>query len=383
MRLTFNFHMADVLVNRENIALMQLLNTATSIPQLIGAMPGTFDRTDQIVIRPADGFMPKLVVVWSATDALACIFGANGPPHFHALVASWNQNLNPAQTNIRNLLRNNAQIARSFVSANLNTSDKTWKVLGHSFGGAVAEEWHGVLRADVASNIVQTYAYGPPRLNEPPGFYNSYSPTLLRCCRTDDPVANVPPHTNEAPLLHLAAGVGLSRGMNDAWQAVNGILIDPSGVITVGNVIAGASGDTTIALVDWLAGTNAMGNNNHNLAAYAAAWAAAIPPPLAPIVDVPATQFQQTPRIGGPQARTIIRQAARVEGLLVGANLPAAAARVQARVVPIPKLRYTRFTQYGVRLVRYGDDIVAVCDTKRQQKRMCKVLNENLRQTGM
>jgi hypothetical protein len=306
--------------------------------------------------------------------------GTQGSFHIQGMIAGWS-NTSPNPTNLG--ASDQFAAARTGLLVDLGTglfaNGQRFVLAGYSYGGAQLAAMAAAIQVLYPASSIYLYSYGAPRpgttvlqrqLDSVPG---------VRYFLPEDPIVKVPPHTDEAPLLHFALPNATSVGCNRQVQPGHGRLLRADGTIGIQEWSPIPLDVYTASLISWMVGSNAFGNSLHSVdnyinrfalaaAANVTVRARAAPPPEEQPLNITRRQ------------RVHIEDVARTA--LPRGNFPANPL-LQQVVLPVPGFRYRlRPMREGWGVV-YGTDLYALCDTKRQAKALVREFNRNILKPGI
>jgi pimeloyl-ACP methyl ester carboxylesterase len=247
---------------------------------------------------------------------------------------------------------------------------------GHSYGGAVAQCLAARLRISPNYREVRCFSYGSPR----PGGEGLQNRLRLlenvRFFNDNDPVRFMPPHGDEAPLLHSLMTVLLSSRSNDQVQPVGGRVFHQDG--TWGRAEEWPSGETSLDLnlPAWCTGRFGFAAIPHSIPEYLRRVEIMYQTQNPPMPQPPLTQLRERGYDPDPEEQRRERGAADA---------------LQEQVIRNPQLpeigpnntntdRYIAHKKSGRWTVTQAGIIVQVCKGKRVAKRLARQWNAARRQ---
>lgn len=366
----------DPLKHVQNLALIDAVSTADTRDDFIARFADTLDRNDTWQYIPGGGNNSPTVVIYRGDSILFIGRGMVNYNNVPTLVANWTLPFWDAATR---------GMGGAFVRAFQAIADQclalklgTWRnitLIGHSYGGATAHVGHALMRRYNRDANIDSWSYGAPRFALDEGIREWRGAAVYRIWNDLDPVVRIPPHTAEAPLLMAPLAPATRAGMNLQIQPVGGLAIDRQGRYIP--VSAGAAPVIVhpLALPAWLAGVNAFGSAQHDLATYIGRAGRSVgnPDNAQPARPPARGDLQRAP--SPRESHELLREALQETGIQNGQDLKAYARAILAAQVLIAGLVFHRYTQYGVRCITYNGEVVGVTDGKRMQKKLLHILN--------
>lgn len=168
----------------------------------------------------------------------------------------------------------NATAAVAFLKdllARYGPGPRHWVLVGHSWGGAIAEVMACYLLARAAGDEVQVLSAGSPRPGDATVRDKLSGQKVVRLMQPFDPVPHFPPHVDEAPVLTVAAGFAVAYIWSKYVQPGGGLILDAMGGLTDAQLspFGFPIYDPTLAL--WVGSTSFITHPQHSLASYVAA----------------------------------------------------------------------------------------------------------------
>lgn len=336
------------------------------------------------LIFPQTDTVPEMRFLTDGLDCFIFVAGTKTPAQALNIFGSWARSVQvsydpPWSGFIANCALN---VYLNIVSSSVSSGCRRFRLIGHSWGGAVATAFLANYMPGPTDPQREVLTYGGYRVATNYQRQLASYPYYVRCFGADDIVANLPPHTNEAPGWMLFYPADQVTGMNSQVQPCNGIAIDAAGNLAASYQIPTAWSSRSQGFVAWMLGTQAEGSQPHALATYAVRWliaAASAPEFNVPIPTSPQSEIVRIPvSVQRQQQRSAVAQAAAVAESNPGAQIAATAPMVTLA----PTVKFTRRTINHIRYVAYGDELVAVCENERQQKRFVRLYNAWLRNNG-
>lgn len=244
---------------------------------------------------------------------------------------------------------------------------------GHSFGGAQLHAVAVTLARAFPGLSPRGFSYGSPRPGGTLFQQLSVNTAWTRWFTASDPVPQVPPHVNEAPLLHLGTGLVLTVGANQQVQPPLGKRINADATITVQETSDFPLVVPDISLLSWITGVNCMSSQDHRLSVYmdrfsamqATSQTTLRPRTAPPVLEVPDNQ----PRV--VQQRQIV-EAVRV-AVAAGPVPRPNAVLTQPPALPGTRYRVKRFE--GIHYVTFADQAYGIGPGKRAARKLARAWN--------
>jgi pimeloyl-ACP methyl ester carboxylesterase len=318
---------------------------------------------------------PYLVISWNGA-AMIFIGGTSGQIHIQRLLNGWT-NPNDGPGTEFGIMPAFGLAARSIIDAvgpEQFAGVERFYILGHSYGGAVAQAL-GVMLRPIATRGVKVWSYGAPRTGTARLQTFLGTMTNTRFFADNDPVRFIPPHSDESPILTLLDNWPLVRGCNQQVQSPTGYEIQANGIIvqTEGNPTVLHAVATSVA--NWVADANGFRSVNHGLENYQQRFEAAEAIVGNFVLPGPGVKREEPLNITSAE-----RERIKAAGVLQMRNDLAQPDPVlnNFAVGPMPAgstLRYVRRRVGSVWGVKYGTEVVAIGPGKRAARRMAREFN--------
>lgn len=265
------------------------------------------------------------------------------------------------------------------------TDNRPLYIVGHSFGGAVAQVLGVQYRLFNPLNTIQVITYGQFRPGTTVFQTRAAYQQGVRWWNNGDPIRYAPPHADEYTTLTLVNSLPLINGSNAQVQTYYGWRLDDSGYYARDEGEPGPLNTVLLDLVGWLTGPNGFGNTAHTLNAYRDRFLTALQvqvPPPAPVPDPPRE----------PAEHTSHRQLAHLQEQGIGlveqavsqGTLPPIAINFQPGTSFTPSPSQPSPPRYKLRKlgriwgVTFNDQVVAVGPGKRHARSLRTRLNRTL-----
>ncbi len=253
--------------------------------QLLAAMPpGTIsfaavravidrvflERPITVVTMPQTAIRTNVVIIQSGNDIIVLASGTDGT-QVPGLLQSWNA---PDQTAVPEGANTQFNAAITEILAAMpygaTAPGNTWYLAGHSYGGATVAVLTAYVARQLTVNGLTCWTFGSPRPGDETFQQYNRNQTFIRYFNDGDPVANVPPHANEAPLLFAFLPNSLAAGANAQVQPLGGRKVTATGTVTLTEQQTLPLTVTEPSLLNWVLGQNAFGSNAHAIPEYQA-----------------------------------------------------------------------------------------------------------------
>ena len=261
MQLTPFINKSNPSLHNQCLLLLQACVNYVGFTPISRAVPGMFDGTEGFVQYAGDANTPPMVKAWDAKNVLVVLNGMTLASQAANIVSSWDTaNLANAAQGVNPFFAQAATTVMTRVLPSLLPSVTTLRVIGHSFGGAVAHAIRMAYGNPGDPWLHQYVTYGAPRMSSIYLRSMSEDPWVVRNFGFDDVVPSLPPSSTEAPAFHLLLPRGVSRGASTQCQPCNGLAIDGAG-----NLAASYNPPISIpsfqgAVATWMLGTQGEGS---------------------------------------------------------------------------------------------------------------------------
>lgn len=382
MNLRTEYSPIDGLLHSENLLILQSALLATTRDQLGQRAPGIFAPTDLYNMVASSSLLPKMTVVrdYYERKLLIVLNGMSGFDKVQACLTGW---ANAGVTGDGFLYPYQSAAQALYSSIFSPGAGQVWdsvRIIGHSYGGAVAMHLAGQVPNVGRQTDMKMYTYGAPK----PGLRASWRTDLIENTRrvflTGDPVPKLPISHEEMASLWTLVGVPLARKWSEWDQPCSGLAPLPTNTLVVqNNPLYVPTFTFYITLAGWATGISAFGSDQHTLDAYERALA------VIPAVSAP-NPFPSTYRTHRshtmPTANQLDteRQVAIIQAAEVPAQDPAQAViGIRAGIQIQQGEIFHGAVRSGVNAIIYNGDIVQFVRTRRLRRAMVRALNRSLR----
>lgn len=372
----------DGTLHRQNIACIQAARDQLTRDQFAEQVPFVLTGGEAYVKVPATSNSTPIIMIGDplTRQILVQMSGFDPALQLPWLLASFQEPPSPVNPSPEPWYTPARQIGEACQG--LFAGDPNYiRIVGHSYGGAVAESLAIQMRSNFgATPVIEVFTYGSPRT----WFAGRRSPaareSIVRVFHPADPVQEIFPDMRSIPLLFAPGMTWQPLRLNQWTHSVTGYALSADGTMTPSQGERAGLIPVPLAISAWIVGSNAFGAAAHSLEQYRAS-----------ILGTPAVDVRQRLRPPPPEGannvrpptavetRRLTRQAVQQSGLLVGDDTTAAATVILNTTVKIAKERYKRKSFSGERAITYAGNVVAYTTTKRKQKSLCKYLNRTAR----
>lgn len=368
-------------LHRQNIAILQGCLVSTTIQQLASQCPGIFVVSDVYFAQQSFPLTPLFTVVVDQ-NSLTLLIVLNGMVNFDKIPACINGWANPNFNSDGSIYP--YQTAANLIATGIPglPAGRSWnevRIIGHSYGGAVAMWLMAIVPSVGLRTLMRTYTYGAPKPSQGFSWHPDYLRNTRRVFNSNDPVPNLPLSYDDMSNLWVLTGVPTARQWTRWTQPCSGLTqIGTPGLVPAQAPTFGSLPGLIFTLTGWLSGIGAFGNDSHSLNSYAA-YVAGIPFAIAPS---PAPATVPTPRHTPEPTAVQLRQA---QSTAIAAVTQTVSASPNDTVVGIQSgvaiVAGERF--YGRKIGRqhviyYAGEVITYTRTEREQRAMVRRLNLGL-----
>jgi pimeloyl-ACP methyl ester carboxylesterase len=372
----------DGVLHAENVQILQGCSAATTMAGLRQRCPGLFRDDDLYDVVNSSSLLPKTTIIRNQSQR-AILYVLNGMVNYdkvQACLDGWdNPNIGgngltyPYETAARDLLYT------TYVPGG-NPSWLSVRIIGHSYGGAVAPYLASRLSYVRQETDMKIYTYGAPKPSTNLHWRGAITNNTRRVFLIGDPVPLLPLNYQDMASLWALVGVPLARRWSEWNQLCTGLTVTDQAQMVVSEYPRRDDSPFRFStLAAWLTGVRAFGADTHSLDAYYRAMA------VVPAV----TQYNPAPtteRIRGQSAYVTTQEIERTRviqqiqmGNETAADPIAAVASIQQNVVLLKGVKYHGARWGGVHAIYYNDDIVGVTRTLRLRRAIVRRLNMGLK----
>jgi pimeloyl-ACP methyl ester carboxylesterase len=275
---------------RETLAELSAMVEALTVNDLAGASAAVLQRSftqfTEYSQWGSQGHTPGHFAGFTGRQKVLCIMGASNVSMFTDLFRGAflpPMDFGPVSINRGSAIAAQQILADFYSVGNKGINDLV--VVGHSYGGALAEIVAANYKSVFPPAKVQCLALGAPRIGGLSLGAAMDQIDLIRINNVADPIPRFPPHFNEAPVAMLALGFGATLSFNLYVQPGGGLVLLPTGQLIIQDLPTLNAPIQDVNLLTWLAGANGLASSEHSYKTYAARLA--LPDPTKPIAVVP------------------------------------------------------------------------------------------------
>lgn len=378
--------------HRENMRLIRWVVDSNSANDFRGLAGDLVQDTDNVIWQGSTDLGSKTILVadQARKNLLVVAMGSQGNDNRDALVNAFRTAPNRSEGSAAPYWEGSAS-PMNCIDTTLSGVYDTVTLVGHSYGGAMMMALN--LRLRLAQDVphLYTYTYGTPRYGYRTFGNRWANQWIAQVYASFDPVVLIPPTRAEdilfdqyvgliSPLTFVRVRANLDNYYSPmSWYNLSSLA---PGVMTP-TTLAGAvvrAIDSPVSL--WLSGHDAFGAAAHSLSHYTSLLS------LVPVVDMPSrtpmTVPIASPRAPRPSQAVVNRQISEAlvqAGIKTELNVESAIQQTQEAIVNVPNVIYRKTRIGKFRTISYAGQMVLVCKGKRDQKRICRSLNKNLRES--
>lgn len=381
MNLTAEISPIDGARHSENMGLLQAAQGASNLVLLSQRYPGFFNGNESYDLVPSGATQPRTTFIADMANAsmLILIEGMANFDKVPACLAGW---ADPFPNNAR-MLYPYEQAGASLVQFAFNApAAGKWRnirVVGHSYGGAVAVYLGKYMTDRDDMTDLKIYTYGAPKCGLLPTLPNWLRNSLRRVFLLQDPVPGLPVSSSDMGSLWTLTGVPTARQWSRWANGFSGLTIDQFNQMYASLKPDYQSwGGAIFSLTSWATGVRAFGSDQHTLDAYQRALSSV---PLAPRSTPNPTTLRaarETPLPTTLQLQTEQDTALIQAGEVVDANPQGTVVGI---LTGVPLVRGEIFHGRivgGKNVVVYNNNIVAWVKTRRLRRSLVRSLNKTV-----
>lgn len=370
----------DPFLNRQNCLALDTLYTQQPLTAFRGVMVNYLQSSDSLTFLSLDNNIPPTILVESGLDLFGFFAGTSGSIHVPNLIAGW-ENPYDGPYSERGLSGAFGKAVATYISrlpSGFFASFERAFLIGHSFGGAVAQALAVVMRGQIQPET-RVWSYGSPRPGRVAMQTWLSGVTNTRFYGSDDPVRYIPPHSTENPALAYLTSTNLVQGMDVQVQPPTGWEINELGEIRRYEGNPNVLTAVGLNVASWILDEYGLRSEYHSLAKYRDRFNIAYvnsTPPKPPVSPNP---------VEAPEVLTVRE---RLQNDVVGEQMlirdatdPAGAtAAVEIPTAPMGSpARYKRKKMGRIWVVQYDGETVAVGPGKRRAGQLARKWNKVLR----
>lgn len=373
--------------HRQNLQILSWAKDSTDALAFKSLMAGTFQAFDEYWLIAATATSPKAFVVKNKVEdqLLVVCCGANGDQQIQALIDAFRT---PPVLGGRAAEPYNTA-ALWIKQATLNDPGRTWDeitLIGYSYGGATALALASWFYREETTERIYTYTYGSPKYGHKSlgNFWRGW--IVINVVNYNDPIPSLPPTFTEDTVFNLYVRAGVTtwgpaaaNNTSDYTSPMTYYRLVNNGLFLSSSQIP-AINRFPLPITQWLLSDDFLGSQEHSLGGYIAAMSrvGAIEFPSFQPQAIPSASVN-APRLTQAEKTRQTRQALQSAGLTTATDPQRAIVQTQQAIISQRGIFFRRGRIGKVPTVTYNGMIVLVCRGIRDQKKIVKQLNKNLR----
>lgn len=222
-------------------------------------------RFQQYSVFWTESFTPGHFVAWNPDQMVLGIMGASTPRLFlNLFTGAFFPMVKAGAANVNRGTLPAAQQIVTNVSAAVPNFPLSLVIVGHSYGGALAQSVAAILAPQLPGTTIQVLTLGSPRIGDTSLSAAMGGVTLMRVFNEGDLIPRFPTHFSEAPTGMIALGLVATYQWNQFVQAGGGHVLDSLGRLAAQQLPALNYPILDVDLALWLQSRNALLSNEHS-----------------------------------------------------------------------------------------------------------------------